>query len=207
MLAWLGGSFNPIHQGHIQLVIEARDILPLKQVSLLPCRQQALKKILNPDNEQRLSQLKQAIKSYPFLSLDDTELKFKQSINYTVNTLEYFSQIYPDNTIIFIMGSDSLVHLHQWKNWQELLHYGNLLIFNRVYDTPAHPKPKIVQQEVLIWIKQHLTSVSNFVSLYKVEKTPIYGKILHLNMRKPLPISSTNIRQKSTLPIKCTSNN
>ena len=127
----LGGSFDPIHNGHIHIAREAQAQLQLDAVRLIPCHKPPHKVGFNATDAQRLSMLELALAHEPGLEVESHELE-KPETSYTVETLQYLrEQLGAQVALVFIMGWDSWLNLTSWKGWQRLLDYSHLAILRR----------------------------------------------------------------------------
>ena len=143
--AYLGGSFDPVHEGHVQMaMIVYEHLLPIAKqqqcdlhVSLLPNARSPFK-THSTDPEHRLSMLKLATQNTP-LQIDELELWQVPPV-YTIDSVRTLRQRYPDDSLIFIMGMDSARSLDQWKDGLKLTDYVNLWIFSRVGMTETQSK-------------------------------------------------------------------
>jgi nicotinate-nucleotide adenylyltransferase len=125
------GSFNPIHIGHLIIASYARHTTDLKQVWLVVSPQNPLKQSSSLLNEyNRLHLVNLAIHEDPFLKATDIEFSMPKP-SYTVDTLAYLTEKYPQHSFSIIMGSDSLQNLAKWKNYQTILSNHTLYIFKR----------------------------------------------------------------------------
>lgn len=132
------GSFNPIHVGHLIIASYARHSTDLKQVWLVVSPQNPLKPSKTLLNEyHRLHLVNVAIEDDPFLKASDIEFHLPRP-SYTIDTLTYLKEKYPQHEFSIIMGSDSLQNLTQWKNYNTLLKDHTLYVFNRPGITPIH---------------------------------------------------------------------
>lgn len=132
---WLGGSFDPIHLAHLQMIThvyhELMRAFPNVDIiaKLLPTAGSPLKN--KPiSNQQRLQMLRLAIDDVPFLSIDETELQCQPPV-YSFHTLSEFKQRYPNDLLIFILGQDSVEQLDRWYRGFELLSLTNLWVLPR----------------------------------------------------------------------------
>lgn len=127
----LGGSFDPIHQGHVRLAEEVRQTLALEQMALLPAHRQPLKNGAGASSAERAEMARLAIQDYPELTIDARELQ-REGPSYTVDTLRSWRREYGDDCCLcFCMGLDSLLQLHRWKQWSELFELANIVVFAR----------------------------------------------------------------------------
>ena len=132
---WLGGSFDPIHLAHLQMIThvyhELMRAFPNVDIiaKLLPTAGSPLK-TQPTSNQQRLQMLALAIDDVPFLSIDETELQCQPPV-YSFHTLSEFKQRYPNDLLIFVLGQDSVEQLDKWYRGFELLSLTNLWVLPR----------------------------------------------------------------------------
>lgn len=130
-LAWFGGSFNPVHFGHINMATKLLQLLDFEQLSFLPAARSLGKTTIAAHH--RLAMLKRALEPLAHtqrLSIDCRELK-RAGLSYTIDTLRELREEHPEAQINFIMGEDALAHLETWKDHQQLIDYCHLLILQR----------------------------------------------------------------------------
>ena len=135
--AYLGGSFDPVHNGHLQMALYVyQSLLPLAkqqqrelQLSLLPNARSPFKAD-STDPKHRLAMLKLAIKDTP-LQINELELWQTPPV-YTIDSVKTLRARYPHDSLIFIMGMDSAQSLDKWKNGLALTDHVNLWVFNRL---------------------------------------------------------------------------
>ncbi len=129
MKALFGGSFNPVHVGHLILARDVLETFGLEEVIFVPANLQPLKpKPLIPPNL-RLHLLKVATRAERAFRVWDCELK-RGGASYTVDTLKEFHRIYREKPL-FIMGADSFASLHLWREPKEVLRLSRLLVLPR----------------------------------------------------------------------------
>lgn len=142
----IGGTFNPIHIGHLILAENAYDALNLDEVIFMPTGRSYLKdpsKILSA--EARLELLKAAIENNRHFSVSDYETK-KAGNTYTYETLSELNDLYPDEELYFIIGEDSIYNIESWKEPRIIFDNCILVV------APREHEP----DERLIDIKTHL---------------------------------------------------
>lgn len=111
----MGGTFNPIHNGHIALAQAAFDFCELDEVWFMPSGVSYFKKHDNVvSGKHRLEMTQIAIKGYPGFKCSDIEVNRKGN-TYTADTLKLLHEMYPENKFYFIMGADSLFDLPKWQ--------------------------------------------------------------------------------------------
>lgn len=117
----LGGSFNPIHDGHLMLGIAAHEQFQINRILVMPNRDAYYKNDRDFVPEKaRTEMVKLAIKPYPYMEFSDLELK-RNKPTYTCDTIRILKKIYPDTEIYFIIGGDSLETLAQWYRIEDLM--------------------------------------------------------------------------------------
>lgn len=135
----LGGTFNPIHIGHLILAEEVREKLQLEKIIFVPTYLPPHK-----DNSDiapagaRFAMLKSAIKGNRYFSLSDIEIK-RDGRSYTIETVRGFKKMHPDDELYFITGSDLLKYLDEWKDLNEIIKMVKFIVGTR----PGYPLEKI----------------------------------------------------------------
>ena len=135
----LGGSFNPIHIGHLILAEEVREKLKLERVIFMPVNLPPHKdnRDLAPAAD-RYRMIELAIKTNKYFSVSDIEIK-RDGSSYTIDTLKEFKEKYPDDALYFITGSDLLKYLQDWKDLKEIVGMVCFIVATR----PGYPLDKI----------------------------------------------------------------
>lgn len=128
-----GGSFDPVHNGHIILIESAREQLNLDKVIIVPCNKSPyLEKQIITSSHHRYVMLWLAIDSInksEYYSINDYELSSKEP-SYTINTLKYLKNIYRNDILYLILGSDSLSRLNEWYKIEEFKEYVEIASVN-----------------------------------------------------------------------------
>lgn len=127
------GSFNPIHIGHLILgnyILENSDMEELWFV-VSPQNPFKDKKSLLKDHN-RLDMVQLAIKNYPKMRASNVEFSLPVP-SYTIDTLTYLNEKYPDTSFSLIMGEDNLKSLHKWKNYELLLEKYQIIVYPRIF--------------------------------------------------------------------------
>ncbi|MDU2375531.1 nicotinate (nicotinamide) nucleotide adenylyltransferase [Anaerococcus vaginalis] len=163
-----GGTFDPIHIGHMILMENVINNLDLDKIYVLP-NSNPPHKLENKKTalNLRLKMVNEAIKDNPKLEINDYDYRDNE-IHYTFDTINYFKKSYPNDEIFFIMGEDSFLDIEKWKNYKEILKE-NLIIFKRY-------------------------SNKNFSLISKINQVRKYNKNIYLIDNIALDISSTLIR-------------
>ncbi len=115
----LGGSFNPVHEGHIYAARMVRKALGLKEVWFLPAMQNPFKDDNIPDIGVRARLIRKAIAPYRHLKLSMIEKK-NTIPSYSINTARMLTKMYPQHEFYWIIGSDNIAKLDDWQDSNEL---------------------------------------------------------------------------------------
>lgn len=126
----LGGTFDPVHHGHLRMAIECYERIDLQEIRLVP--------LLAPPHRQhpvaspghRLAMLKIAASDLQGLIIDDCELQ-RDEVSYTIDTVSKLRQTVGNTPLCLLMGTDAFNTLHTWHRWQELLGQTHIVIAQR----------------------------------------------------------------------------
>ena len=126
------GTFNPIHVGHLTIANHMVEFSDLDEVWMVvtPHNPHKKKSTLLQDHH-RLAMVKIALEDYPKLKASNIEFDLPQP-NYTVDTLTYLEDQYPEHHFCLIMGEDNLKSLHKWKNYEVILARYTLYVYPRI---------------------------------------------------------------------------
>ncbi len=126
------GSFNPIHVGHLIIANHLVENSDLSQVWFVVTPHNPFKdKKSLLDDQQRLHLVRLATENYPKLKTSDIEFSLPQP-NYTINTLAYLQEKFPQNIFAIIMGEDNLKSLHKWKNFETITQNHEIYVYPRI---------------------------------------------------------------------------
>ncbi len=132
VLAVFGGSFDPVHNGHLQLARAILDRDLADEVLFVPAGRPPHKTEGQlASAEDRLAMLRLAIESEAGFSMSDIELNRAEGFTYTIDTLTILGQVFPDHDLVFLLGMDSLRDLHKWHRAPELVSRHRLMIYPR----------------------------------------------------------------------------
>jgi nicotinate-nucleotide adenylyltransferase len=155
----MGGSFNPVHYGHLRVARDAKRKLALDAMCIMPAAQSPLKTQHSVSAKHRLAMLDLAVTEFPELQLDTRELD-REGPSYTVESLQELRQeIGSDATLYFLIGDDLLPTLNRWSRWEALTDYAHLVVANRPGEFLAIPA------EVAAWWHDRETPLPQLSSL------------------------------------------
>ena len=169
----LGGTFDPIHNGHLHIARSFADELDLESVILLPAGDPYHKTAPRTAAHHRLAMAEIAAKADSRLAVSDCDI-VRQGATYTHDTVQIFRQHFPAAEFWLLIGMDSLLQLHTWHRWQNLVRQCRIAAAPRP-DSSLAQAPAPLQS----WLAEALPQ----------------GR-LHILQAEPLPISSSQIRQQ-----------
>lgn len=178
----LGGTFDPVHHGHLRLALEIVSKLDLDEVRLIPLKKPAHRQEPFATEKQRLHMLQLATEGSHDLIADDRELK-RDEVSYSIDTLRSLRKEFPDRALCLIVGQDAFSKLDTWKEWQGLLDYAHIIVATRPDGNPV-----VYNETIADLLQNHETN--NINKLHK-EKNKL---IMQLDIPL-LDISSTLIRK------------
>lgn len=177
-----GGTFDPIHIGHLRMALELKQHLGLDEMRLLPCHQPPHRAVPGVTSDHRAAMTRLAVAHCPELTVDERELR-RDEPSYTVETLTQMrEELGQEVSLCLAMGMDSLMTFPRWVRSQEILSLANLVV-------AARPG----------WSLPEQGEAAQLLARYQVEagtlKTRPSGGIVVDTLRL-LPISATEIREQ-----------
>jgi nicotinate-nucleotide adenylyltransferase len=137
-VAIFGGTFDPVHNGHLITTQFVREMRNLEKIIFIPSYISPHKTHFTPsDAEHRMNMLKLAIEAHPYFEISDIEIN-NETVSYTVFTLQKLKEKYDE--IELIIGYDNLMKFHLWKEPEEILKLAKLVVLNRMSDSPQLPR-------------------------------------------------------------------
>ncbi len=130
-IALFGGSFDPVHQGHLAVATCAQQALNLDQIIFIPCAQSPhkLEHSYTPDKH-RIAMLELATQNISWAQVSDYEITAPKP-SYSINTIEYFQSSYPQAQLYWIMGMDQWDNIEAWYNYERILDSVTIIIYPR----------------------------------------------------------------------------
>ena len=186
-VALFGGTFNPVHNGHLRIATELAELLPVSELRMMPCG-------ISPDidkkaipGQQRMKMLQIGIgDENPTLTIEAIELQ-RTTPSYSIDTVTFIRKnLGPSVPLFLCLGMDALASINSWNRWEQLLDFCHIAVSSR----PGFSAPK--KGPLFEWINQH-----SCADLSKLEERPA-GHIYFCDLTM-LAVSSTIIRDK----VKC----
>jgi len=185
LIGLLGGTFNPIHFGHLRMAQELADALNFNEVRFIPSANPPHRTTPEVSAEHRAAMVQLAIADNPLFKLDMRELA-RTGASYMIDTLISLREELGEHAVLcLIMGSDAFVKLDTWHLWQKLLDYCHIIMVQRPNIAPDQPKLSV---ELTALLHDHYTENVDDLT----NKTSGY---IHMQKITPLDISATKIRE------------
>lgn len=127
MIGIFGGTFDPVHLGHIKPALDVMQRLALEELRFIPCSIPAHRALPVATAEQRLTMLHAAIDGYERCIIDERELN-RQGVSYMVDTLQSLNDELKGSALCLIIGMDAFYGLHQWHQWQKIFELANCVV-------------------------------------------------------------------------------
>ena len=179
-VAIFGGTFDPIHNGHLQSALELKQQLQLDEVRLLPCHRPPHRDTPSCSSSQRLDMVQLAVTDTDLI-VDDREM-LRPGLSYSIDTLEqYRHELGSDVSLCWIMGTDAFAQFDRWHRWQDFLSLAHIIVISR----PGAKLPVVGPLAELA--AQYQCTDEN-----ELQVRP-NGSVLFLTLQ-PYPISATGIR-------------
>jgi len=176
----LGGTFDPIHFGHLRSALDVAEQFNLERVHLIPSARPPHRDEPQATAEQRLMMLHLAVKTSDKFVVDDRELH-REGASYTVDTLLSLRAEFPETPLYLILGTDAFAQIQTWHRWQVLLDLAHIVLIQRADEVLTMPE-----------------TLSNWYQNYKASPADIEllaGKIWPMKVTQ-LAISASDIRAK-----------
>ena len=177
----LGGTFDPIHEGHLSIAKQVYDALQLARVDFIPCFHPPHRNQPIASADHRLAMTKLAIQNHPYFSVNAIEI-INQKISYTIETVKQLRAENPTQPFCFIIGSDAFSQFHKWHECEKIAELVHLVVVSREHQ----PLPQSISLQKLL--RERETKNSN--DLHQLPGGKIYFQTI-----MPIDISATAIRE------------
>jgi nicotinate-nucleotide adenylyltransferase len=189
----LGGTFNPVHHGHLRAAEEARELLGLDKVLFIPAGTPPLKGVAMAKASQRVEMVRLATKGNDMFDVLDIEVT-RKGPSYTIDTIKELDRLYHEDELVFILGADAFLELPKWKDSEDIFNLVDIAVVCRPGIKPESlaqvPYVKFDQEEM----EAMNARVKSFASGRLLAHGEEAGKLYILNTT-PLSISATEIRK------------
>jgi len=198
MIGIFGGTFDPIHYGHIKPALSVKQALNLSQLRFIPNRVPPHRETPWLSPEQRLALLKIALQDYPDIIIDERELN-RAGPSYMVETLKSLKQDFPDDELCLIIGMDAFYGISSWHRWRSIFDLCRLVVTTR----PGFDRSEITAQMDSDDYRFLARMITDDIKVFTAQESPAElagqspqekAKIL-LQSVPQLAISSTQIRE------------
>jgi len=179
-LGIFGGTFDPIHYGHLRTAFELLQALELEDVRFIPCGNPPHRTVALADGATRLAMLRLAVEGLPGFSVDDRELR-RKGPSYSIDTVISLREEFPDRSLCLIIGMDAFLGLPGWHRQDEILDFAHIVVAHRPgWEAPADgPLGEL--------LARHRTQTPDDLC------TALHGRI-YIHAVTQLEIASTEIR-------------
>lgn len=181
-VAIFGGTFDPIHYGHLRAAAEVAEKLDVPDFRLVPARQPPHRDETWATPRHRLAMLELALSNCPDLAVDDREIR-RGGPSYMVDTLASLRVEQPDSPILVCLGQDAANLLTTWHNWRGMFEFGHLVVMTRPKSRPRYPK------DLAEFLRDRRVRRASDLA-----RQPA-GRVCHVEVTR-LAISSTDIRNR-----------
>ena len=185
-LAIYGGTFDPVHIGHLRSAIEVKALLNVTELRMVPSFLPPHRDQPGASAEARRAMLDLAIAGLEGISIDDRELR-REGKSYAIDTLEELrSEIGPAAPLFFVLGEDAFALIHTWHRWTELTDYAHFVVLKRPFEAATLKEP------VLEWLQgKEIADVST------LNAEPA-GRVVTVKLAQ-WEVSATDIRRRIQL--------
>lgn len=185
----LGGTFDPIHNGHLRLAVEAVEQCGMSEVHFIPCGTPPHRRAPRASAVDRLHMVQLAVHNNPAFLADQRET-YRTDACYTVDTLtELRRELGALQPLCLLLGSDAFTQLHTWHEWQQLFGLAHIVVMQR----PGQPLGNAMSKADPDLLREYTARLAP--SPRALHESPA-GQIVVLNI-PALEISSTDVRQRS----------
>lgn len=175
-----GGTFNPVHYGHLRVALECKQALQLDEMRMMICSQPPHREQPGVNALQRKKMLELALADSDELMLDARELE-REGPSYSVDTLKSLKADFSESALFMVIGSDSFQALNTWHSWDEILELCNIVIARRP-DAAADESSTVGN-----------LLTDRFIQDFQQASQSVSGKVIPVAVSQ-LEISATNIR-------------
>ena len=125
-----GGTFDPIHFGHLRTAFELLQALRLNEIRFMPAGNPPHREVTVASPAERYAMVKAAIAGQPGFVVDDREIR-REGLSYSVDTMRTLRADFPDHSLSLIVGMDAFLGLPKWHQWREILQLAHVVVAHR----------------------------------------------------------------------------
>ncbi|OQX03143.1 MAG: hypothetical protein BWK80_56310 [Desulfobacteraceae bacterium IS3] len=189
LIGLFGGTFNPIHIGHLRAAQEVLESFESDKIIFIPSALPPHKQAHDlTDAGDRLEMIRLSIQTCPKFEVSDIELK-RPGRSYTIDTVRYFKSVLPDAKLYFMIGMDAFLEIDAWKSYQDLLSLISFIVMARP-GTGDKIDRVMLENYLQTRISEDYRFSESEMAYIHPEKQPVFG----INVR-PLDISSSAVRK------------
>lgn len=183
MIGIYGGTFDPVHFGHLRPAVDVFSFLSLSKIHFIPCGQPPHRAPSLATAQQRMEMLELALQRHPEFVVDDRELR-RAGTSYMVDTIRSLMEDFPQEKLCLIVGMDAFLAFHTWHEWQEITRLVNLIVTHR----PSFDPESIAESGLSDYLTEKRTD--DMSVFHESDKTScLFCPVTQLD------ISSTRIRE------------
>ncbi len=184
-----GGTFDPVHNGHLETVTAVFDKCALERVYFIPAAIPPHRDQPDANAQQRLEMVSLAIANYPRFDVDDRELK-RETPSYTYDTIKSLQTEDCSRRYCLILGIDALSGLDSWYRWRELLDSIHFIVVQRPGWEIPEPLPDWWQQGRTEFIEDLKQFESGKICLIEVEPNPVSATEIRYGIAQGIDVST-----------------
>lgn len=179
MIGIFGGTFDPIHFGHLRPALEIMQALHLDEVRFIPCRNPPHRERPGASPEQRLRMVQAAVEGVPGFRVDDRELR-RDGPSFMFDTLASLRGEMPDTPLCLLLGMDALLGLQRWHRWEEILSLAHVVGAHRPgWEPPrAGPLAELIRNRAVAHVEDLAGGAAGSILLQPVTQLEISATAL-----------------------------
>lgn len=175
-----GGSFDPVHVGHLAVAEKAKEQYNLDKVIFIPTGSMPHKKGCVADACHRIKMLELSFDDISY-SISDYEVN-RNEISYSADTIEHFKSLYPDDEIYFIIGGDSYAYIDKWHEPHRIFENATVLVFPREGEVILPPAKQLVVEQVSVSSSEIREKIKLQKNVSNLLKNEVYNYIIENNL-------------------------
>ncbi len=177
-----GGTFDPVHFGHLRIAEEIRETFSLERIYFVPARVPPHKKGREiADATERFHMVKSAVRGNRFFRVSDIEIR-REGPSYTIDTLTYYEKKF--RKLYFLVGADAFAEIETWHLYPELFSHADFVVLTRPSGVG-----RTIPEMLPMRLKRDMKKIGKTLCVHKS------GRMIHLHRVTPIHISSTEIKE------------